>query len=140
MEYKYKYYFKPRLSDFDFYSIAHHSKFFCWFEEARVALFDNFPKYCVTIMNTYEMPVTNLGCKYIKKVNTMDELVISAKLKIDFDKPIVHFDYRLMDKNERILYAKAYTEHVFLDSEHTMILITPQEIKDFISEIVNTSF
>jgi acyl-CoA thioesterase FadM len=35
MEISFDYSIEPRFSDFDLYGIAHHSRYFYWFEEAR---------------------------------------------------------------------------------------------------------
>lgn len=135
MEYKYKYYFKPRHSDFDVYLVAHHSKYFCWFEEARYQLFSKIPDLYEQVITTFKLPVTDLACKYIKSVSTLDEYVVKVKAVFDFQKPIIHFDYRLMDKEEKVLYAKGFTEHVFLNHENKLIIMFPEEVKQIIEKL-----
>lgn len=128
MEYCYQYNFKPRHVDIDKFGIAHHSKFFCWFEDARYELFSILPPEYEPIIDKYGFPVSRLECKYIRSVNKISNMLINVKLKVNFDIPILHFDYRLLSPDERILYSKAYTEHVLLDAMGQVLHTYPEDV------------
>lgn len=130
MEYCYKYNFKPRHTDLDVFRIAHHSKFFCWFEEARYDLFTQLPTAFDSIIDKYGFPVTRLECKYLRSVSTTANMTVNVILKVNSNTSILHFDYRLLDSTERILHAKAYTEHVLLDCEGRILKSYPEDVEN----------
>ena len=92
MQYTFKYYFKPRHSDFDDYQIAHHSKFLCWFEEARYECFEQFKGIFDVILEKYKIPVTKLECKYYHMVSRVETMVIIMNLELPVASPVLHLD------------------------------------------------
>ncbi|RDY31939.1 acyl-CoA thioesterase [Lachnotalea glycerini] len=134
MQYRYKYYFKPRHSDMDNYGIAHHSKFFCWFEEARYESFTIFSEQFDDITKKYKLLVTKLECKYIQSVSDVKNMVVLVDVDLLLNKPILHIQYRLMDEQEKRLFAKGYTEHVFVNREGKMAMDIPAEVNLLIEE------
>lgn len=137
MEYCYEYIFKPRHTDFDVFKIVHHSKYFCWFEEARYDLFTQLPVTFESIIDKYGFPVTRVECKYIRSVSKTANMSVEVKLKVDVDTPIIHFDYRLLNSSKKILYAKAYTEHVLLDREGRLLKAYPEDVEKLWAYLLN---
>lgn len=134
MRYTYKYYFQPRYTDLDYYVIAHHSKFMVWFEEARFECFKEYKDKFEKLLNKYKLPVTKLECKYRQMVAEIKPMVVVLTIDTEMDIPILHFEYKLMDADEKKLYANAYTEHAFV-SEKGMETEIPIELKELLQEI-----
>lgn len=137
MKFTYKYYFKPRHSDFDNYEIAHHSKFLCWFEEARYECFEQFQEYFDAITRKYIMPVTKLDCKYYQMVTSVDKMLVIVSLDVPITSSILHLNYRLMDSDEKRLYAKGYTEHVFMNEDRELVTSVPEEFLKLVEYITS---
>ena len=140
MTYEYNYFFRPRHADFDEYKIAHHSKFLCWFEEARYECFEQFGDVFTEIGNLYKMPVTRLETKFYNPVSNTN--ILCARVSIDFPQnlPILKIKYRLMDKNKKCLYAKGVTEHVFADEELRILKETPEAFNKIITSIMENQY
>lgn len=134
MEYKYEYRLAPRHSDFDFYQMAHHSKYFCWFEEARFALFSQLTK-AEDILLKYKLPVTNINCKYLRMVCDVGELRIKVNMVFDHEKPVIHFYYRLMDGKAKKLHAKGWSEHAFLDQDNNLLTMMPEDVVEIFHKL-----
>lgn len=125
MQIRHEYKIKPRHTDIDEYGIAHHSKFLCWFEEARYDMFQNYKD----ILKSYKLLVSKMECKYMRQVYVDNELLITVSVEIPLTMPKLSIYYRLTDSNRRLLYAKAYTEHVFLDKNNKMATEINDDIK-----------
>ncbi|MHB1391649.1 MAG: acyl-CoA thioesterase [Clostridia bacterium] len=130
MEISFKYNFTPRFSDIDSYSIAHHSGFFYWFEEARYYFLQAILKVGIEDINKLRVPVTRLGCDYKKPVYFGEVYVIITKLIIPEDKPLLRFEYNIMNSTETIGFAQGFTEHVFVNNYGGLLF----KIPDFILE------
>lgn len=125
MQIQHEYKIKPRHTDIDEYGIAHHSKFLCWFEEARYDMFKSYKG----LLKNYKLLVSKLECKYMRQVCVDDKLLITVSVEIPLTMPKLSIYYRLTDPDKRLLYAKAYTEHVFLDKDNKMLTELSDDIK-----------
>ncbi|WP_192930254.1 acyl-CoA thioesterase [Alkaliphilus pronyensis] len=130
MTLSFKYKFKPRFSDIDRYGIAHHSKYFCWFEEARYYFLESILKIPQEELVQLYAPITSLKADYKKSIIFENSYVIVVSLSIDEFKSFVQFQYEIMDCNEETIYAKGLTEHVFTKSNGELLF----EIPDFLYE------
>ena len=130
MEYTYNYIIRPRFSDIDSYDIAHHSKYFCWFEEARFYFLFNCINLEKELIATMKFPVTNIYCKYYKPVIYGNDYVIKAKVEYEIGNPIIKYSYKLVNENQKVLYAKGYSEHIALDQEGNYVMDISDEIKE----------
>ena len=130
MNVTYKYKFKPRFSDIDRYGIAHHSRYFYWFEEARFFWLTEILKTSVEDQLKLYAPISNLSAEYKKPIIFEQDYIIICDVTIDDFKPIALFKYKIMDVSENILYSIGHTEHVFTNSKGELLL----EIPEFISK------
>lgn len=128
MELLYKYKFTPRFADIDSYKIAHHSKYFCWFEEARFYLLGEILDFTKSDTVTIRSPITKLGAEYKRPVLFAEEYVIQTKFVYEYHKPYVKFEYTVMDLSEKNIFCEAYTEHVFINEQDQLYLNLPKYI------------
>ena len=135
MEYTYKYKFRPRFADCDSYAIAHHSKYFCWFEEARFYFLFDCIKLDKKITESLKFPVVNIYCKYYKSVVYGNNYIVIAKIEFELNNPIIKFSYRLLSEDSKTLYAKGNSEHVTLDNEGNYVMEITEEIKEKLTTI-----
>jgi len=122
----FKYQFKPRFSDIDRYGIAHHSRYFDWFEEARFYWLDKVLK--VSKEDQFELytPLINLSAEYKKSIIFEQDYVVLCKVIMNDFKAMVRFEYKIMDVSEDILFSTGHTEHVFTTSNGELLLEIPE--------------
>lgn len=132
MQYKYKYVFRPRHSDFDDYGIAHHSRFFCWFEEARYEAFEAFGEKAKILFEKYKFPLSFLNCKFSRSVDTFDKLAVIVSIDLPLECPVLAINYRLTDLSGKKLYARGITKHAFVDRDLKILNKIPTEFEDII--------
>lgn len=135
LHFSFKYSFKPRFSDIDKYGIAHHSKYFCWFEEARYYLLESILQISKENLLQLYAPIISLKAEYKKSIVFENTYVILVKVIINNFKAAAKFEYKIMDSNEEILFATGYTEHVFTKSTGELLLETPDFLYDKIKLI-----
>lgn len=128
MEKSFRYYFTPRFSDIDSYSIAHHSKYFCWFEDGRFFLLNQILNVGKGNIEEIKAPIIKLGCNYKKAIKFLDDYVIIITINLNEMKPCLNFKYKIMNMEETIIYAEAFTDHVFIDDKGNLKLTYPQAI------------
>ena len=136
MIFRYDYIFRPRHSDFDEYKIDHHSKYLCWFEEARYEAFGSLGECSEELIARYKLPVTRLDCKYCRAVDSFEEKKITVTVDVPLKTPVLHISYRLTDALGKKLYAKGYTEHTFVDSDLRMLNCVPEELENIVKKIL----
>lgn len=132
-EYNFCYKVKPRFSDIDGYGIAHHSKFFCWFEEARFYFLDTILKVSKEDYIDMRALITSLKAEFKKSIVFQDSYIILVGVKWNQVKPLIKFTYQIMDLDQKIIYAKAETDHIFINKSGELLL----EIPNYISEKFN---
>ena len=131
MHVTFKYKFKPRFSDIDRYGIAHHSRYFYWFEEARFFWLNEILNASVSDQLKLYAPISNLSAEYKKPVVFEQDYVILCQVTIDDFKPIAEFKYKIMDISENTLYSIGNTEHVFTNSKGELLLEIPEYISKY---------
>lgn len=131
----YKYYFRPRFSDMDSYGIAHHSRYLCWFEEARIEYLGCYYQDLDFSGKRFKMPVTRVEVKYIRSVTNTENMVVKLDINYREDIPLLHLDYQLMDSKETRLYAKAYTEHIIISENGDIVNQIPEELLSILRTI-----
>ena len=104
------YVFRPRFSDTDAYGIVHHSKYYCYFEEARLALEKHLDlKRRLPPDTDVRFPVIASSCEYRHPlVYDGTEYTVSLKCRVLGDCKI-EFDYFLTKGD--LIYAKGRTSH-----------------------------
>lgn len=127
-KYDFKYQIKPRFSDIDGYGIAHHSKFFCWFEESRFYFLESILKISKDNIMDIRALIINLKAEFKKPIVFEEKYIILVTVLCDDFKPYFKFQYKVMDLEEEILYAKAETENVFVNKNGKLLLDIPEYI------------
>lgn len=130
MEYKveYLYNFKPFFSDVDSYNCVHHSKYFIWFENARINFMREKLHLSEHTILKYRFPVSDLSCKYYKPICFGQEYTMRVLVVLSEDVPVIHFKYRVTGYNNNTLYAKATTTHVLTDKNQNIFEKLPEEL------------
>lgn len=123
--------FKVRFSDTDAYGIVHHSRYYCYFEEARY----EFTKQCLNLFSGYpegnslKFPVISSSCGYRRSLEyTLEEMYIRLRFRI-LDGCKVEFTYEVKKEGKSIIYAKGRTVHAILENEK-LCLTVPEWIKE----------
>jgi len=122
----FKYSFKPRFSDIDRYGIAHHSRYFYWFEEGRFYWLEKILKVSKENQVKLYAPIINLSAEYKKPIVFEQDYIILCNVIMDDFKPMVKFEYKIMDASENSLFSIGHTEHVFTNSEGELLLEIPE--------------
>jgi len=122
----FKYRFRPRFSDIDRYGIAHHSRYFYWFEDARFYWLDKILKVSTKEQLELYAPISNLSAEYKKPIIFEQDYVVLCHVEANDYKPVVKFEYKIMDISEDILFSVGYTEHVFTNSKGELLLEIPE--------------
>ncbi len=120
---EYRYAFKVRFSDTDSYGIVHHSKYYCYFEEARYAFARSVgTAECIPQGTDVKFPVLTSSCEYRKPLFYNDQTVfVKLSCRIECDCKI-EFDYAVTDENGT-LYAKGKTSHVVTENGETRFVL-----------------
>ena len=126
MKVTFKYSFRPRFSDIDRYGIAHHSRYFYWFEEARFYWLNEVLNVSIEDQQTLYAPLSNLSAEYKKPIVFEQDYVILCHVTAVAFKPVVKFEYKIMDVSEEILFSVGHTEHVFTNSSGELLLEIPE--------------
>lgn len=132
-----EYVFRPRFSDMDSYMIAHHSNYFCWFEEARFYFLQKKMGLSAETISDLKIPVIDIFCKYHRPVEFGSEYVILLKVSGDYDNYKFQCDYRLLSSNKEKQYAKGYSTHVFLDNGEIMTRLPDDILAKFMKLVGN---
>lgn len=133
---EYIYSFKVRFSDTDAYGVVHHSRYYCYFEEARyeftnqyLNLFKGYPD-----ANDLKFPVLSSSCEYRHALTyNLEDFYVKLKFRI-LDDCKIAFLYEIRKEGERRVYAKGTTVHAIL--EHDKLCL---KIPECINEVVRGS-
>lgn len=120
---EYEYSFISRFSDTDSYGIVHHSKYYCYFEEARYHLSTNALGFGTNEVDgsEYRFPVLESSCKHLKPLK-YNHIPYIVNVKFGIIKNVkIEFLYVIKDKNN-IEYAKGRTVHAFVKKDGSMCL------------------
>lgn len=127
MNHSFTYKFMPRFADIDSYSIAHHSKYFCWFEMARFHFMGEYLDLPLSTVHEFRSPVIRLGCEFNQPVLFGQEYTIETIVSYKLPKASLTFNYEIKNDSGQLI-AKGFTEHVFLNSNNELMLSFPDII------------
>lgn len=111
---------KVRYQETDQMSVAHHSVYPIWYEEART----NFIKDAFSISYTeiekrgILLPLSKLSSKYIRPALYEDVLTIETYIK-NLTSVKIEFEYKVFKDNT--LINVGYTEHPFVDKNFNLL-------------------
>ena len=106
--------FTVRYAETDMMGIAHHSRYYVWFEAARTDFIKNAGiSYGEMEKRGVMLPVTETQCKYIKSLTYEDEFVVKCYL-VSLSVARCEFKYEVYKGNK--LCAAGKTGHGFVDS------------------------
>ena len=106
--------------------IAHHSKFFCWFEEARFYLIDSILGLEKIKATELRSPIIKLGAEYKQPILFMESYVINTKFLYEYHKPFFRFEYEIKDLAEKTMLCEAFTEHVLVSDKGKLLISIPE--------------
>ena len=115
--------FKVRFSDTDSYGIVHHSRYYCYFEEARYA----FARSVDTVKHMPQgvdvrFPVLTSSCEYRKPL-LYDDRTVFVKLSCHIECDCkIEFSYAVIDEKGTV-YAKGKTSHVVTENGETCFVL-----------------
>lgn len=135
---KYTYDFQPAFSDIDSYNCAHHSKFFVWFENARIAFLNEKLELSSDFILKYKFPVVDLSCKFYRPIIFGKQYSIEVLVEVDDDVPIFRFKYRITGYQSRMLYAKGTTSHIISNDRKSICEVIPEELLHRINKLEQT--
>ena len=130
--------FKVRFSDTDAYGVVHHSKYYCYFEEARY----EFTKQCLNLFSGYpegnnlKFPVISSCCEYRHALDyTLDEMCIHLRFRI-LNGCKIEFTYEVKKAGKSTVYAKGRTVHAILENGR-LCLSVPEWIDEQVRRSLN---
>lgn len=135
MELCFEYKFTPRFSDIDSYGIAHHSKFFCWFDEARFYLINSLLGLDKVESTELRSPIIELGAEYKRPILFMENYIINIKFLYNYNKPFFRFEYQVKDLVKKTVLCVAFTEHVLVSDKGKLLLCMPEFIVEKLKAI-----
>lgn len=116
---EFTYPFKVRFSDTDAYGVVHHSRYYCFFEEARFEFTNQCLKLFDAVPQGYDLkfPVISSGCEHRHAlIYDLEEINIKLWFRI-LDGCKIEFRYEVKKAKENTVYAKGYTIHAILQNE-----------------------
>lgn len=135
MEIQNNYLMSPSFSDIDGYQIAHHSKYFCWFEDARFDFLNRKLKMNVQEIENIKVLITNISCQYKRPALFGNKYEIRTTFVFDIKKPQFSFKYKMVDAITRKLVCIGYTEHVMINESGGLMLNYPKLFLNKIKQI-----
>ncbi len=113
--------------------VVHHSNYLRYFENARVALFENMRMSYKDIEDEFNvyMIVIESYVKYIKPAKFHMLLDIETTI-IELTKRIIKIQYII--KNNNILIAKGYTKHTLIDRDTGELVVCNEELLNILKE------
>jgi acyl-CoA thioester hydrolase len=128
---KHKTTYRVIYGDTDNMGYAYNANYLRWFEIGRGEMFRNLGlTYKVIESKGFFLPVSEIHCKFLSPVKYDDLLVIETTLDTAF-RGGMKFDYSIFDEEEKLVRAKGYSKHAFVDKSGRII-----RPPGFIAEIV----
>lgn len=120
---------QPRFSETDLMGVIHHGSYWSWFEEARFEFLKNILNITVRDIKScfILLPIVDSGCKYIKRIEWGESLIIVSRLEISQAAYLIfhHEVYYLSDSNFKNILCKAWIKQAFIDNEFRLKLKLP---------------
>ena len=111
--------------------IVWHGNYVKYIEEGRESFGR---KYGISYLDIYAqelmVPIVNINIDFKKTVKYGDTILIETEY-LDQDAAKIQFKYKLYRKSDNELVATAESTQVFINTNHEMILYTPQFIIDW---------
>ena len=125
-------YYRVIYGDTDMLGIVYYANYFRFFEIGRTEFFRNLN---VTYKEIEDkkifLPVAEANCKYINSIHYDDLIIIDTSIDPKYKKGLA-FLYKIISNDEKTIYAKGFTKHAFINSEHKVIR-PPEFIKNYIN-------
>ena len=120
-----------RFGEVDSMGIVWHGNYVKYIEEGRESFGR---KYGISYLDIYAqelmVPIVNINIDFKKTVKYGDTIIIETEY-LDQDAAKIQFKYKLYRKSDNELVATAESTQVFINTNHEMILYTPQFIVDW---------
>lgn len=120
-----------RFGEVDSMGIVWHGNYVKYIEEGRESFGK---KYGISYLDIYAqklmVPVVNINVDFKKTVKYGDKLVVETEY-IDQQAAKILFKFKLTRMSDNELVATAESTQVFIDTNHEMLLYTPQFILDW---------
>lgn len=127
----YEYRNQVRFRDTDGYGIVHHSNYFCYFEEARMAFSRKILGFSGDMLNgrALKFPVIEATCKYRQAVQyNFEETLIQLEFSI-INNCKVRFIYKMKSASGKVI-ATGETIHAMVDDQEQLLLSVPKWIME----------
>jgi len=106
---------RVRYADTDQMGVAHHARYFEWFESART---DFIRRTGVTYRELenqgFLLPVVEVSCHYIKAVHYDDVLLIHTSVDV-INRLRLQINYELYIEGYDVVFSKGFTKHCFMN-------------------------
>ena len=120
-----------RFGEVDSMGIVWHGNYVKYIEEGRESFGR---KFGISYLDIYAqelmVPIVNINIDFKKTVKYGDTIIIETEY-LDQDAAKIQFKYKLYRKSDNELVATAESTQVFINTNHEMILYTPQFIVDW---------
>ncbi len=125
-----------RFHEADPYSVAHHSRYFQWFDEGMLNFFENILDLGIEKMHGEGIfvPVIEDRCSYSKPGRFGDEIILRTLIEAN-TKPIFCMRHTFVNKKTGDRMAEGRSRHVFASRERVLMLRMP----DFFRESLEAS-
>lgn len=119
------YHTRVRYADTDQMGIAHHARYYEWFESARTDLIRTIGiSYRELEEKGFMLPVLETGCRYLQPVHYDDLLAIQCAI-VFHTRLKLKISYRLYVEGDPILRSEGFTLHCFMNGEGRPVRVSP---------------
>ncbi|MBN2417492.1 acyl-CoA thioesterase [bacterium] len=120
------YHTRVRYADTDQMGIAHHARYYEWFESARTDLIRAIGiSYRDLEKKGFMLPVLETGCRYIHPVHYDDLLAIYPTL-VFHTRLKLKISYRLFVEGDLTLRSEGFTLHCFMNDQGRPVRVSPE--------------
>jgi acyl-CoA thioester hydrolase len=125
----------PRFSDTDAYGVVHHSNYYKWLEEARIAFTQAVLGFTMQDFEARQIkfPVLEASCQYKLPVLYGDPLRIEVWITIAKAAKWT-FTYRILHAKTGRIHAVAKTVHAYLGPDGRMLLNHPDWFQERVEQ------
>lgn len=114
-------FYRVIYGDTDNMGVVYHANYLRWFEIGRSELFRSMGlPYKKIEQKGLILPVSEVGCKYLLPARYDDLIRINATLNTTF-RAGMQFEYTIKSEDEKILHARGFTKHAFVNGEGKVI-------------------
>lgn len=108
---------RVRYAETDQMRVAHHSRYFEWFECGRTEMMRQlgYP-YRQLELDGYMLPIIEVGCRYIQPATYDDRIQIITEMK-QMPRIRIKLEYKILRLPDRSLLGEGFTIHAFMNRE-----------------------